>query len=121
MWGFTKEGFFSVVFDKYCKRDELMIRARCKGDLIKLSKKLHGYAGDSAISESLNGDYRYHMKVDRHMWGDYLLNYAVNIDYSEVKKNIVSDGDKLRLDAYYEIWTALYRWQSMMERELPED
>jgi len=116
MWVFLNEGFFSAVFDKYCKPNEMMIRARCKGDLVRLSKKLHGYSEDSDILEFENADYRYRMKVDRNMWADYLLNAALSIDYSNVKDTIIPAGDKLRHDAYYDVWTALYRWQSIQER-----
>jgi len=51
MWIFTRDGFFSAVFDKYCKRGELMIRSRCKNDLDRLSKKLRGYSDKPAILE----------------------------------------------------------------------
>jgi hypothetical protein len=60
---FTTEGFIRAVFDKYCKRNGLMIRAGCKDDLVRLPKKLPGFADGSAILE----------------WSDYLLNYALNI------------------------------------------
>ena len=120
MWVFTKEGFFSAVFDKYCKRNELMIRARCKDDLIRLSKKLHGFAGDSNISEFLNADYRYHMKVDRRMWADYLMNCALSIDYADVKNSIIPKNDKLRQEAFYDVWTVLYRWQSKLDGKTGE-
>ena len=113
MWIFTKDGFFSAVFDRYCKRGEL-IRSRCKDDLIRLAKKLHGYSDESEIFEIEHIDYRYRMKITKKDWADYLTNCALDIDYANVKDNIVPVGDDLRQNAYYEIWTALYRWQSMM-------
>ena len=41
-----------------------------------------------------------------------LINY--DIDYANVKDNILPAGDDLRQDAYYQVWTALYRWQSKL-------
>ena len=112
MWIFTKDGFFSVVFDRYCKRNELMIRSRCKDDLIRLAKKLHGYSDESEILGIMHADYQYRMKISKHDWADYLSNCAHDIDYANVKDAIIPAGDNLRQDAYYQVWTALYQWQS---------
>lgn len=114
MWIFTKDGFFSAVFDRYCKGGELMIRSRSKDDLGRLAKKLHGYSDESEILEVEKADYRYRMKISKHEWADYLINCAYDINYADVKENIIPAGDNLRKDAYYQVWTALYRWQSMM-------
>jgi hypothetical protein len=73
MWIFTKDGFFSAVFDRYCKRGELMIRSRCKDDLIRLAKKLHGYSDESEILEIEHIDYRYRMKATKKNWAAYFL------------------------------------------------
>ena len=94
-----------------------MIRSRCKEDLNRLSKKLHGYSDDSDILEVAQADYRYRMKISKHEWADYLINCAFDINYPNVKDNIIPSGDKLRNDAYYQVWTALYRWQSMIDEK----
>jgi hypothetical protein len=112
MWIFTKDGFFSVVFDKYCRRNEVMIRSRCKDDLVRLAKKLHGYSDESEILGIMNADYQYRMKISKLDWADYLSNCAHDIDYANVKDAIIPVGDNLRQDAYYQVWTALYQWQS---------
>jgi hypothetical protein len=112
MWVFTKDGFYSAVFDKYCQRDELMIRTRCKDDLCLLSKKLKGYFDESEIVESEHADYRFRMKVPKQSWAEYLSNSALDIDYANFKDHAVTAGDGLRKDAYYQVWTALYQWQS---------
>ena len=117
MWIFTKDGFFSAVFDKYCKSGELMIRSRCKDDLSRLSKKLHGYSDESEILEVEHADYRYRMKILKHEWADYLINCAYDIDYANVKDHITPAGDNSRKNAYYQVWTALYRWQSILNDE----
>ena len=114
MWIFTKDGFFSAVFDKYCKHDELMIRSRCKDDLTRLAKKLHGYSDESEILRIKHADYRYRMKITKSNWADYLVNCAHDIDYANVKNNILPTDDDLRQEAYYHVWTVLYQWQSRM-------
>ena len=40
MWLYTKLGFFSIVHKPSCKKDELLVRTRCREDLEALSKKL---------------------------------------------------------------------------------
>ena len=119
MWIFTKDGFFSAVFDKHCKNDELMIRSRCQDDLGRLSKKLHGYSDETEIFGMEHVDYRFRMKVSKHEWTDYLRNCVYDIDYANVKDNIIPAGDNLRQDAYYQVWTALYQWQSKLNNEQP--
>jgi hypothetical protein len=114
LWIFTKDGFYSAVFDKYCNRGELMVRSHCKDDLCRLSKKLQGYCDDSQILEIEHADYQYRMKIKKHMWADYLTNCALDIDYADVKQSIIPAGEDLRKDAYYQVWVALYQWQSMM-------
>ncbi|UCD33053.1 MAG: hypothetical protein JSW04_01670 [Desulfobacterales bacterium] len=117
MWVFNKDGFFSAVFDRYCNRGELMIRSRRKEDLSRLCKKLRGYCDDAQILETKRADYRYRMKISKHMWADYLTNCAFDVDYANVKDNIISAGDDLRKDAYYQVWIALYRWQSLFNEK----
>ena len=112
MWLFTKEGFFSVVHDQYCNRGELMIRSRRKDDLCLLSKKLHGYCDESNILELSETDYRYRMKVPKHAWAEYLSDCALNLEYPDVRENIVPPGDDARKEAYQKIWELLHRWQS---------
>ena len=92
-----------------------MIRSRCKNDLVRLAKKLHGYSDDAEILGVKHADYQFRMKMTRIDWADYLTNCAYDIDYANVKDNIVPVDDHLRQDAYYEIWTALYRWQSKLD------
>jgi len=42
---------------------------------------------------------------------------ALDVDYANVKDKIVPAGDDLRQDAYYQVWTALYSWQTMIYEE----
>ena len=101
MWIFSKEGFFSVVQNEYCNEDELMVRARWKADLKKLSERIGRKA---EILEFAGSDYRYRIKVTREEWVDYCAQAANEIDYSNVKGTIAG---KDRSHAYMRVWAAL--------------
>ena len=112
MWVFTKEGFFSAVWDKYCRGDEVMIRSHSKDDLCRLAKRIIGYCDEKQIFAAEDADYRYRIKMPKTVWSEYLADSALQIDYPSVKKNIIPDNDPLRKDAYYQLWETLYRWRS---------
>ena len=66
MWLYTKLGFFSIVHKLPCKKDELLVRTRCREDLQALSKKLSQTSDfKGAIIESTDSDYAYRMVVPR--------------------------------------------------------
>ena len=112
MWVFTKEGVFSAVWDRYCRGDEVMIRAHSKDDICRLSKKIIGYCDADLIYEAEDADYRFRIKIPKTVWSEYLADCALQIDYPSVKKNIIPDNDPLRKDAYYQVWETLFRWRS---------
>ena len=60
MWIFTKDGFYSVIKDKYCTEGELMVRARLRIDLERLLAKLDS---DAEILVIKQADYRYRVKL----------------------------------------------------------
>ncbi len=114
MWIFTKDGFFSVAKDQYCEDHELMVRVRCRDDLLRLVKRLEEdweYTKDN-ILEFDHSDYRFRIKIDQHAWIDYVAEAASTIDYPTVKDNICPAGDHDRHDALYGIWRTLHDWQS---------
>jgi hypothetical protein len=112
MWVFTKEGVFSAVWDRYCRGDEVMIRAHSKDDLCRLAKKIIGYCDENLIFEAEDADYRFRIKIPKTVWSEYLADCALQIDYPSVKENIIPDNDPLRKDAYYQVWETLFRWRS---------
>lgn len=115
MWVFSREGFFSAVKDNNCNNDELMIRARCRDDLINLGKKLYGFCDESKIIKIEHADYRFRMKLTRVLWSEYLSECALDLDYPNVKDHIIPEGDYKRHNAYFVIWQALFHWQSEIE------
>lgn len=103
MWIFTKEGFFSVVQDDYCKEDELMVRARVKGDLERLKEKITTEPGIITLGHA---DYLYRMPVLREDWASYLHGAAMELDYSNVKGTIC-EKNKNRQIAYFGVWSSM--------------
>jgi hypothetical protein len=122
MWVFTREGFFSVVWDKDCRGDELVVRSQCKEDICRLAKKLSGYCDENQIVPKEGRGYRYRIRIAKQAWSAYLADSALQVDYPSVKKNVVPADDALRRDAYYQVWEALYRWREKIdahEKERP--
>lgn len=115
MWVFTREGFFSAVWDRDCGADELTIKAQCKQDICRLVKRLSGYCDEGQIVKNWGADYRYRIKVAKQAWSAYLADCALQVDYPVVKDAIAAVGDDLRKDAYYEVWETLYRWRSRQD------
>ncbi len=107
MWVFTKDGFFSVVNDKYCGPDELMVRTRTRADAERIRDML---APGSDVIVLGHADYRYRVKVGRQAWADYLHDTAQDLDYPTVKDTI-SMGDQKRGICYFAIWSQLVRFQ----------
>jgi hypothetical protein len=114
MWIITRDGFYSAVWDENCKADELMIRTHNKDDLCRLVKKLSGWCDESQIISDEQADYRFRIKISKTLWSSYVADCALQIDYKDVKKQLIPDGSAMRQNAYYEVWEALYRWQSKM-------
>ena len=115
MWVFTKDGFFSAVWDRDCRGDEVTIRAQSRTDLTRLIKKLSGYCEPNDIIENFGTDYRFRVQIPKHSWSTYLADCALRIDYSRVKDHIDPGDDPDRTDAYYRIYETLYRWRSRMD------
>jgi hypothetical protein len=115
MWVFTREGFFSVVWDKNCRADELSVRSQSRQDICRLVKRLSGYCDENNITRTFGTAYRYSVMVAKQTWSAYLADCALQVDYPSVKEAIVPASDRLRKDAYYKIWEALYRWRSQSD------
>lgn len=112
MWTFNADGFFSVVKDKYCSHDELMIRARNRSDLARMLARM-AEIGNQKRPESImvtNGaDYRFRVKLKKAQWVAYACDTAQNIDYPSVKDHIsgCDQNDEMhskRRSFYYGVW-----------------
>ena len=73
MWLYTKLGFFSIVHKPPCKKDDLLVRTRCRADLEALSKKLFQSSDlKGEIIESKDSDYAYRMVVPRSILAPFM-------------------------------------------------
>ena len=111
MWLYTKLGFFSIVHKPPCRKDELLVRTRCREDLDALSKKL-SQTGDfkGAIIESTDSDYAYRMVVPRSLLATYMTGLMMNLDYANFKATIPYN-DEARHEAYFKCREAMNEWQ----------
>jgi len=117
MWLYTKLGFFSIVHKPPCKKDELLVRTRCREDLEALSKKLaqnSNFCG--TIIESEDSDYAYRMVVPRSILATFMAGLMEKLDYRNFKATIPFN-DQLRHEAYFKCWEVMNEWQGRVRKE----
>lgn len=107
MWIFTNEGFFSVV-EVRDNSDELMVRARRRGDL-EAFIRVSAASPDTTIIETKHADYRYRVIVPRDAWVEYVAQAARGIDYTNVKATIGRGHE--RHQAMMQVWHAMRQLQ----------
>lgn len=116
MWLYLKTGFYSIVYKRPCKTEELLVRTRCKDDIETLQKLLKKeFQFDDHIVESPKADYAYRMIVPRDKFASFLALAALDLNYDNFK-NTIPDKDQLRHDAYLRCWKAMHEWQRDIER-----
>jgi hypothetical protein len=110
MWIFSKEGFVSVVKDRYCKDGEVVVRARLREDLIAFLEKTA--RSIPPILEFGHADYRFRAIIRQDDFAVALAHVAMEIDYSNFKNMACPLGkDTERMIAYHNCWDALRRLQ----------
>jgi hypothetical protein len=107
MWLYTKLGFFSIVHKPPCKKDELLVRTRCKEDLEVLSQKLSQTSDfKGVIIESTDSDYAFRMVVPRSILAPFMASLIENLDYKNFKATIPYN-DQARHEAYFRCWEVM--------------
>jgi hypothetical protein len=96
MWIMLSDAFFSIV-SKNCGPDELMVRARRKGDIEKV------FPG-AKVKKSTTSDYLYRTVVPRKDVALALANAVDDIDYPNFKDSV--EDDWLHY-AYLKVWLAM--------------
>ena len=110
MWIFSKDGFVSVVKDRYCEEDEVVIRARKREDLEAVLDMMETEA--PGIITLPHADYRYRTIVKRRDFALAVARIAIEIDYPNFKSAACPPGsDMKRTVAYHQCWDALRRLQ----------
>lgn len=116
MWLYLKTGFYSVVYKPPCNKDELLVRARSKGDIEKLQKQLKAkYNYDGEVVDSPKADYAYRMILPREIFASFISSAAMELDYDNFK-NTTCGKDYQRHDAYMKCWESMYEWQRDLKK-----
>ena len=116
MWIFSRDGFFSVAATKFCKPDEVAVRARKREHLESLMER-HGLKADILVFPE--ADYRYRIHITREQWAKALQEEAMCLDYNSFKDAMAAAGasaDYLR--AMFSTYATIHKIQS---EELPKD
>lgn len=106
MWIFTKQGFISIKQHKD-NPDQLLVRARVKGDLEKL------FPGCTVV-EGGGTDYRFRTTLGREYVADIINNRILDIDYPNGFKSSVDDHQR-RAPHYFRIWEEMADMQDRFE------
>lgn len=96
MWLLLNDCFFSLVA-KDCSRDELLVRARRKGDIEKVFPK-------AKVKRNAKADYLYRAAVKKSVIADALKGEVDRITYPNFKSSV--KDNKLHM-AYMRVWSAL--------------
>jgi hypothetical protein len=101
MWLFHPLGFASIVANEADKTDRTLVaRSRFAQDLRKL------FPGCVAI-QTPKRDYLYRAVVSRKAVAKRIAELAASIDYTNFKDTVPTE-DRVRHDAYFDVWEAMY-------------
>ena len=102
MWVVLNNAFFSIVQNEN-NGEELLVRARVKGDIEKIFHK-------ADVFEDNYADYKYRSFMNRENVASTIKEKVLNINYGNFKSS-VSNSDYERSSAYAGVWSALHKLQ----------
>lgn len=111
MWIMTNKGFISAVAHRE-KKNMLMVRARAPGHL----EAVLGVAPKD-VEKTDDADYAYRVVIGRSAFKVAIDRMTDAIDYDNFKNSV---EDNNLHDAYMDVWTAMYRYQSRERTKLPK-
>ena len=103
MWIVLNNSFLSIVKNRN-NENELLVRARVKGDIEKVFSNAETF-------EDINADYKYRSYIKRKDVASAISKEIINIDYDNFKSSVSKD-DNIRSNAYMNVWSALNKIQS---------
>lgn len=110
MWLLTEFGFFSIVSPHEPeKRDQLLVRARQRGDLEAFAVRLTESGeldAPPAVIETPDRDYRFRLYAPKAMVTDVIATAVDDIDYTNFKAR-VADDNAPRAKLYEKVWSVL--------------
>ena len=111
MWIFLNDAFYSIVDYTNGQGENLMVRARFKGDINRT------FPGVKEVH--LPGrDYAYRAELPRAMVAKAMHDAVMDINYNNFKDSVVENW---RHDAYADVWEVLYREQHVQKRVNPPE
>jgi len=96
VWVLLSDCFFSIV-SKDCARDELLVRARRKGDIEKLFPK-------AKVKRNAKADYLYRAAIKKSAIAEALKGEVDRVTYPNFKSSVT---DAKLHGAYMRVWSAL--------------
>jgi hypothetical protein len=105
MWIMMKDAFYSIVF-KDCEADQLLVRARRRGDIEKLFP-------EAEVTRSSATDYLYRAAIKKTDLALAVATELNTITYSNFKNSV---QDQNLHDAYLNVWLAMAELQSRPHR-----
>ena len=106
MWIYLNDAFVSVVEYQpahWTHTDELLIRARVKGDIESALAELR--VSDLVIEETSNFDYKYRTIISKATFAAVMTHQILGINYPNFKSSI-PNSDPERYRAYTGVWQA---------------
>ncbi len=97
----------SEVQDRYCRPDEVMVRAGVRQNIEQLARDNEIDANE--IVETPEADYRFRLKLKKDRRASFVMDQAASIDYPNFKNAVRGDLERLR--AYHECWHAMSELQ----------
>ena len=98
MWIALNNSFLSIV-ENLDNSDELLVRARVKGDIESVFAEAQTFEDQSA-------DYRYRAFLERQLVAEVIANKVSSINYGNFKSSI-DKSEYRRHDAYLKVWSDL--------------
>ena len=95
MWIALNNSFLSIV-QNLNNQDELLVRARVKGDIEKVFPEAQTFEDQSA-------DYRYRAFLERRLVAEVIADKISSINYGNFKSSI-DKSEHRRHDAYLRVW-----------------
>ena len=103
MWVFLSQSFLSIVVDKQSAQDNLLVRARRKGDIERV------FPG-AKVSTTPSHDYRFRASISRQQVAAAIADEVSRIGYSNFKDS-VPKGQHERHNAYLRVWSVMEGFQ----------
>lgn len=97
MWICLNDAFFSIVEDGSCRPDQLLVRARRKGDIENVFVEAKG-----TVEKTIGRDYLYRAKLDRDYVADVIADKITDISYPNFKGSV---RDPKLANAYSKVWS----------------